>query len=291
LEILDPALNRQALDILQTRCASCHGSANIANINYITDLNLLVGRGLVVPGNSAGSRLFIRTSQGSMPPAGALSTADIDTLKRWIDQGLAFKGDPTVALAPVINFAPDTSELTKQAVTLLSNRCASCHNEATGATTGGGVLNMRDPAIIVATGLAFAGRATQSPLYNAVSTNRMPKNGVAFTTAEKNLIRQWIDTDLANNIRPLVGGVVPVLTPTFASLNRHIFATRCLLCHGGSLGVRDDVNVSTYNGVRAAAEGIYEQTLEGEMPQRFPALTNFEVETIRAWIDAGRPNN
>jgi cytochrome c553 len=288
--ILDPVLNQQALSILQGRCASCHGSSNVANINYITNVNSLVNYGLVVPGNSSSSRLYLRVADGTMPPAGAMPNSELDTLKRWIDEGLETNSAPVTPPAASIAFAPGTSALTQQAVTLLSTRCESCHNSASGATLGGGILDMRDPAIIIATGLAFSGKASQSPLYLAISANRMPKGGTLSAT-EKTLIKNWIDTDLAANSAALVGDTVPVLKPTFSSINQIILSTRCVLCHGGPLGTKEGVNVSTYAATKSAANKIYNSIKGGDMPRNFPRLTSGEIAAFKGWMDAGMPNN
>src|ERR1051326_108819 len=51
----------------------------------------IAGRRVIFPGDSAASRLYLRVSGNAlglqMPPAGALSEKEIETIKTWIDQG------------------------------------------------------------------------------------------------------------------------------------------------------------------------------------------------------------
>ncbi len=82
----------QAQTILKTHCYRCHGQdgAIEGGMNYGTDLAKLVARKKVIPGDPAGSRLFKRIEEGTMPPQGEKSrpsTEEIDSIKRWITAG------------------------------------------------------------------------------------------------------------------------------------------------------------------------------------------------------------
>ncbi|MFN7939628.1 MAG: DUF1553 domain-containing protein [Bryobacteraceae bacterium] len=84
-------LNRDAGDILSTRCLSCHGpSVKMAGLD-------LSSRAAAVKGGRQGSalnttnpkdsRLLQRVIRNQMPPAGPLSAAEKDTLTHWVESG------------------------------------------------------------------------------------------------------------------------------------------------------------------------------------------------------------
>ncbi|HEV3436601.1 MAG TPA: c-type cytochrome domain-containing protein, partial [Gemmata sp.] len=82
----------QAKAILKTHCYRCHGQdgAIEGGMNYGTDLAKLVARKKVIPGDPAGSRLFKRIEEGTMPPPGEKSrptAEEIDSIKKWITAG------------------------------------------------------------------------------------------------------------------------------------------------------------------------------------------------------------
>lgn len=88
-----------------------------------------------------------------------------------------------------------------------------------------------------------------------------------------------------------------------------IIERRCIKCHGGpkedgSLRIEEGLDMRTYAGLLAGswngpviepgdAERSYlvEQIVEGKMPKKEPRLLPGEIRAIRAWIDAGAPDN
>jgi ankyrin repeat protein len=88
---------RDVQPLLRTHCYSCH-NATLQSGNFRLDRrrdsmpNRVGANGArIVPGNSEASRLYQRVSGSQagvqMPPTGALSPAEIGTIKTWIDQG------------------------------------------------------------------------------------------------------------------------------------------------------------------------------------------------------------
>ena len=59
-------LAAKAQRVLKTHCYRCHGQEGSieGSMNYVTDLAKLVARKKVVPGEPAGSRLFVRPEFG-----------------------------------------------------------------------------------------------------------------------------------------------------------------------------------------------------------------------------------
>jgi hypothetical protein len=98
--------DRDVKPILREKCVGCHGTAQPqAGLRLDRRDKAMLGtvsNGVViVPGNSARSRLVWRISGSEygpqMPPTGALAPAQIETIKRWIDQGAVW---PEAAAAP-----------------------------------------------------------------------------------------------------------------------------------------------------------------------------------------------
>ncbi len=87
-------LNRDAGDILSTRCLSCHGpSVRVAGLDLSSRAAALKGgsQGSVFNAtNPVDSLLLQRVIRNQMPPASPLSAAEKDTLKRWIESGAAW---------------------------------------------------------------------------------------------------------------------------------------------------------------------------------------------------------
>jgi ankyrin repeat protein len=100
---------RDVQPILNERCLGCHGPARQEN-GYRLDRRSGAFSGVVRPniirGSSESSPLFHRLAGNQrgpqMPPTGALPQEQIDTLKRWIDQGAAWPD----SLANDIDLAP-----------------------------------------------------------------------------------------------------------------------------------------------------------------------------------------
>ena len=85
-------LARQVKTIFEKNCTACHGSgsAGEAGFDVVDNLNALVTRGYVVPGNPLASKLFNRVTSGSMPPAGVESRpnqGEISVIQKWIELG------------------------------------------------------------------------------------------------------------------------------------------------------------------------------------------------------------
>lgn len=56
--------------LLFDHCEQCHLAPQaLANIDYVTDVDELIRRGLIIPGDSGRSPLYYRMEQGNMPPS------------------------------------------------------------------------------------------------------------------------------------------------------------------------------------------------------------------------------
>jgi hypothetical protein len=96
--------NRDVRPILSGICFACHGpdaAKRKAKLRLDTEAGALAdlgGRHAVVPGDPEASELYLRITADDeserMPPPGAhhrLSTAQVETLRRWIEQGAAWQ--------------------------------------------------------------------------------------------------------------------------------------------------------------------------------------------------------
>jgi hypothetical protein len=89
---------------LADNCESCHGQAQMSGLDLRRLDAVLKGgkRGpALVPGHSSDSLLFravAQTGDVKMPPGkGALSAADVATIRQWIDAGAKWPAEPAVA--------------------------------------------------------------------------------------------------------------------------------------------------------------------------------------------------
>lgn len=98
-------------------------------------------------------------------------------------------------------------------------------------------------------------------------------------------------------------------TVSFSADVLPIFEQRCAKCHGavddsGEVRAEASLNLLNYDGVMAgsefgtvieagSAENSYllEMIVEGDMPEEGDPVPADEIAVIRAWIEAGAPNN
>lgn len=107
---------RDIQPILKTRCVGCHGPEQQMNGYRLDRRSAALGgviRSNVIPGSSESSRLYRRVTSSQfglqMPPTGPLPQAEVDLLKRWIDEGAHWPAE----LANEANLAPPDPDATK----------------------------------------------------------------------------------------------------------------------------------------------------------------------------------
>ena len=95
-------LATQAVEILRANCSQCHTKAmSMSGLDLSSREAALRGgsRGAALaPGKASESKLMEaveRKGKLAMPPTKALSAAEVDTLRRWIDQGAAWTDSPS----------------------------------------------------------------------------------------------------------------------------------------------------------------------------------------------------
>ena len=82
---------KDVLPILRQNCVTCHSGTQPASGMRLDRKSAVINRRGIVPGSAENSFLFHRISGNDygmqMPPTGALKPEQIDTIKRWIEQG------------------------------------------------------------------------------------------------------------------------------------------------------------------------------------------------------------
>src|SRR6266496_3079467 len=82
---------KDVLPILRQNCVTCHSGTQPASGMRLDRKSTVINRRGVVTGSAQNSFLFHRLSGNDygmqMPPTGALKPEQIDTIKRWIEQG------------------------------------------------------------------------------------------------------------------------------------------------------------------------------------------------------------
>jgi hypothetical protein len=86
------SFSQDVLPILTNRCQRCHGggrtSAGIDLSSYASIMAGSPGGPIVIPSNSAASRLVESIVSGQMPRgSGKLPASEIETISNWVDQG------------------------------------------------------------------------------------------------------------------------------------------------------------------------------------------------------------
>lgn len=152
-----------------------------------------------------------------------------------------------------------------------------------------------------------------------IATSSMPPDGSGYpllTACQKDLYDKWVDIGSPETTNHTVSevascrdviGTPPDLTPIFLmplnyqTLNSKILQPKCLLCHSSS-GEEKDLSFYPYSELiklkewdaPAAQSSVLDEMMNKEdgMPppeSNLGSLTDDEVEFVKRWIDAGKP--
>ncbi len=188
------------------------------------------------------------------------------------------------------------SVLTSKAMSILSSKCARCHNPEAAPSMGTDITDITNVDFLLFKHLVIPGQPDSSDLILSIQEGRMPPDGLPITVSELDALTKWVQSGLVDESGAVIipGGPVP-LAATFASLNSRIFAVNCTSCHNAG-NARGGVNLTTYNGVRASAMSgsLYSSVTRAGtnyMPQGGSRLTAEELARMNEWIMMGAPNN
>ena len=197
--------------LLKSKCWRCHGpETQKGELALHTPVMIQKGSEsgpVIVAGKSAESRLFEVIQHGEMPPEGqgALSAAEVDLVKRWIDSGASFGAD-TVGSARAVT--------QHDVIPILLLHCTVCH----GRHQQEGGLDLRNREAMLRggkSGPAFvAGQPDQSLILIRIVAEEMPPH-LRLTEVsvkpmdpeETKTLHRWIEqgAPLANDEPDLAG--------------------------------------------------------------------------------------
>ncbi|HEY4310038.1 MAG TPA: PSD1 and planctomycete cytochrome C domain-containing protein [Pirellulales bacterium] len=168
-----PATDRFAVTIqplLIAKCVRCHGAqTQKAELALHTSAGVQKGGesgAVITPGKSADSPLYEKIHAGEMPPDGEnpLSEAEVETIRRWIDDGASF-GDEA---------ASEQTVGYHDVLPILLLRCTSCH----GRQRREGELDLRSRASMLKGGKSgpalVPGKPEESLLIKRIHAEEMP---------------------------------------------------------------------------------------------------------------------
>lgn len=200
----------QALTILQTNCASCHGSTGgSGNVYGLDDIPHMVETGLVVPGSSSHSLIYNEIVTNSMPPGSPLSADEKQAILNWIVDSSSATPNPSPTPRPSPTPVPTPTPTPKPTPTptptpaptpppgnpnatfayisknILQVRCTSCHSSMKTYTGTKKYVS--------------AGKPSSSSLYTEVNSGSMPRGSSKLSAASIQAIKDWIAAGALNN--------------------------------------------------------------------------------------------
>jgi hypothetical protein len=190
---------------------------------------------------------------------------------------------------------PDTVYFQNTILPLLNSSCAKsgCHDVQTHKE---GVI-MSDYANIKKE--VNTGNPTQSKVYKVLSASgedRMPPPpDASFSTAQKNLIKKWIEQGAKNNVcNENYGMGCNTTDVTYVGFISPLFANYCNGCHSGN-NPSGNLDLTTFNNVKTSAlagklyGSIAHEAGYKPMPDGTDKLSDCFIDKVAGWINAGMP--
>ncbi|MEZ4873275.1 MAG: c-type cytochrome [Bdellovibrionales bacterium] len=182
------------MDIIASNCSGCHGASGQGGVSQIKDVAHLIQSGLIVPGDSSQGRLIGSIEDGSMPPSGGVSSADLQTLKNWVDSFQLVSGaDPLPEPEPAIPLEPTFKSIQAN---ILIPKCVGCHR------VGGERPreNYESYSQTISTGKVVPGSPGESEMYKEIISGDMPRQPYSLLTNDEiDVLRQWIAMGALDN--------------------------------------------------------------------------------------------
>ena len=284
--------------IFQKYCYGCHNSTSPSggiDLKNFSQLAIIINNGSLL-----GS---IRHEPGfiPMPQGGAkLSDCEINTIAIWARDTTLTGGGGGGGTGSTCD--PDTVYFQNQVLPLLQSNCAvsGCHD----ATTRREGVQLTDYNSVVKTGGVVAGNPNRSKLYTVLSGGggdddksaleglMPPPPRAAFTTDQKNVVKNWILQGAKNN----VCNACDTTNVTFKGSVFPIVQTYCLGCHSGNTP-GGGIYLRNYNDLVAVAKNgklmgsIRHDPGYSPMPKNGNKLSDCQIAIFNIWIKNGTPNN
>lgn len=188
--------------------------------------------------------------------------------------------------------------LQTQALGILSNKCASCHQDV----TSGGITQILNVNHLIASGLIVPGNPNQGVIVGSITAGRMPLGGT-ISAAEIQTIKDWISTIVVSGGAPIVDPVVsPLPSGKTVQVDSALHAravkilnVNCGGCHqsittGGITNILD-VNHLVASGLVVAGDATKGRVVaviqDGSMPSGSGArVTAADFQTLKDWINS-----
>ncbi|MBL7752016.1 MAG: hypothetical protein JNN29_11580 [Chitinophagaceae bacterium] len=190
--------------------------------------------------------------------------------------------------------SPDSVYFQQQILPLIVSNCAKsgCHDAAShveglNLTTYTGIMKIVKP-----------NNPGGSKLLSVIVTNNLgdrmpPPPDPKMPQDQINLITKWIQQGAKNNS---CSSACDSSLFTFSGAIKPLITAQCQGCHTGS-AAGGGIDLSTYNGVKAAADNgklwgsIHKDPGFAPMPPAGTGLSDCQLTQFKKWIDAGAPNN
>lgn len=155
---------------------------------------------------------------------------------------------------------------------------------------------------IMTTGDVQPNKPNKSKVYElivATSGNKMPPEPYQRLGAQQiSIIENWINQG-AKNLTCTATGSCDTTNVSYATNITPILSSSCLSCHAAAVyeNVGGGIDLSSYNAVRTVALNgrLYGSVSHSPdyqaMPQGLSQLPSCQIKQIKAWVDAGAPNN
>ena len=139
----------------------------------------------------------------------------------------------------------------------------------------------------------------KTKLMYGITQKGMPLGKAPLSDQEKSVIVAWIQAGAPDNgPTPPPPPPPPALAPNFESLNANIFKPKCAGCHAKATDDNQDVELADYAGVKAQVDDpnpenttLWFGITQGGMPKNGKPLSQAEQDALKAWMQAGAPNN
>lgn len=199
-------------------------------------------------------------------------------------------GFDTTLYVPTHACSPDSVYFTNDILPLISSNCAmsGCHD--------GGQGEGRDALNSYSSIMRYVriSSPTTSKLYTVLSTKGedfMPRNGTAFTAAQKALVLKWIQQGAKNNSCDGYCDTVATYSQTIVP----ILANACLGCHATTAN-GGGVLLNTYDQVYAQVQtgklmgDLTNAPGYNKMPQQ-GGISPCDLNAFKIWVMHGAKNN
>jgi len=214
------SFTKQVVPILTARCGGCHVNKASGMFSMATYAALMKGppAGLVIfKGDGKGSVLMEKIDDAEMPPNGnKLPVAEIEVLRKWINEGAKFDGpDPAAnitalatagAPAPMPNAPPmvqiatgkETVSFSKDIAPVLAANCTGCHGtnrprENFSVNTFESLLKGGDAGVNILPGKPGDSLLIKKLKGTAADGQRMPLNQPALSDTVIAKFEKWIE--------------------------------------------------------------------------------------------------